>query len=91
MNSDKALAECRFPKSRYRLLGCVGALDLCIVAKPNVPLVRLPEKLNFFLCGGYVLIFLKRGNVVRLAILINSKVISFVCCSPPVKMFGRVG
>ena len=63
----------------------------CVVgAKPNVPFVRLAEKFNFFSCGGGVLIFLKLRNEGRLVSPISSKVVSFVCCCPPVKMFGRV-
>ena len=48
------------------------------------------QKNFIFSCGGGVLIFLKRRYVGRLVSPISSKVVSFVCCCPPVKVFGRV-
>jgi len=59
-----------------------------MAAKPNVPLVRWQQQFNLFLGGGGVLFFLLRRNEGWLVSPISSKVVSFVCCCPPVKMFG---
>lgn len=45
--------------------GVVNGSAFSVAATPNVPLVRLPKKFKYFLCGGGVLIFLLRRHECR--------------------------